>query len=739
MAGPLEMGGLSAAQRVKQPAVPRSWDVLSASSCPILVTDATLPDNPIIFVNAAFTALCGYSAHDALGRNCRFLQGPDTDPLTRSDIQAAVVAGISIQCEILNYRKDGTPFWNKLTIDPIRDSDGRLSGFVGIQHEAGAARLATEKKAEAESRLASIADHIPGYIYQRVLRTDGTIEVVYCSPSLQKLLGIDQDEASRTFYDHVHPDDRDALVAAIRNSAAEMSIFREEFRLVSVTGTSHWLRSDAPPRRLANGEIVWDGLAIEISTEKRWESEIANLALRDPLTGLLTRAAWRQALEVQLSSGLPDARCGVLYIDIQEFRDLNERVGQSVADEILRQTARRLIQLAGSVGGIAARMGGDEFAILFPACSDETVLLSLAQASGDALAVRMEIGAQYATIRTCMGAALYTHGQSDASERDGIASELMTQAELALRWAKQAGPSGHVLYSPELDDRFVNQTILARSLQQAIANDELEVHYQPLVDLSSGRVLSAEALVRWNHPTLGMQGPDLFISIAEKMSLIGQLGRWVIEQAMRQHMLWKSAGLVPPPIAINVSGTQLREPGFVALVEEAMRNTGANASDFEIELTEGLLIEPSPQIMASLHALRDLGFTITIDDFGSGHATFRYLRDFPVDKLKIDQIFVRKLVRESNDAQIIRAVISLARSMGIGFVAEGVETEMQRDFLQREGCQIGQGFLFSLPLVAEDFGWLLANDVRLPRRSAADVLDGGDDDDAMQPIGIHNG
>ncbi len=174
--------------------------------------------------------------------------------------------------------------------------------------------------------------------------------------------------------------------------------------------------------------------------------------------------------------------------------------------------------------------------------------------------------------------------------------------------------------------------------------------------------------------------------------------------------------MLPPPIAINLSGIQLLDPSFISTVETSLRNADADAGDFEIELTEGLLIEPSPQVMASLAGLRRMGFTITIDDFGSGHASFRYLRDFPIDKLKIDQSFVRQLVLESTEALIIRAIISLARGMGIGCVAEGIETEMQRELLLREGCQIGQGALFSMPLVAEDFGWLLANGKRLVQR-----------------------
>jgi diguanylate cyclase (GGDEF)-like protein len=406
----------------------------------------------------------------------------------------------------------------------------------------------------------------------------------------------------------------------------------------------------------------------------------------------------------------------VLHIDITEFHDLNDRIGQHAGDEILCETARRLTRIAESVVGVAGRIGGDEFALLVPDCADKGTLSSLVKSVSDALGLPIVIGAQQLKIQTRIGASLSGGGTPDTPAGADLTAELMTQAELALRWAKQQGRNAHMLYSAERDDRFQNRAILARTLEQAIANGELSLHYQPLVEIASGRIVSAEALVRWYHPLLGMQRPDLFIPLAESSGLIVPLGRWVLDEALRQRRRWQSEGLLPPPIAINLSGIQLLDPSFISTVETSLRNADADAGDFEIELTEGLLIEPSPQVMASLAGLRRMGFTITIDDFGSGHASFRYLRDFPIDKLKIDQSFVRQLVLESTEALIIRAIISLARGMGIGCVAEGIETEMQRELLLREGCQIGQGALFSMPLVAEDFGWLLANGKRLVQR-----------------------
>lgn len=685
---------------------------LEATACSIVIVDGTKRDFPIMYSNAAFTALCGYTAEESIGRNCRFLQGVDTDPIVVAEIGAAIAAGLPIRREILNYRKDGSPFWNDLTINPIYDAFGNIESFVGVQFGADAVHVARQGLAEAEARLESIANHVPGYIYRRIMRPDGTIDIVYCSPSLSRTLGVSESKIKRSFYKLMHRDDREIFYDAIRKSATNMSIFREEFRLLSSSGETHWFRSDSPPRKMSNGDVVWDGLAIEISSEKRWHGEIADLASHDTLTGLLNRQAWRAAVSERLDGvGSGSKSCGLVCIDIEAFQALNDKLGQLTCDNILKQLAKRLTVLAESVRGVAARLGGDEFAILVPRCDNELDLVRFARVTHEALAESLPEGDISVAIHTRIGVALQA---ADLGPVDDPVGELLTQAELALRWAKQSTAAGPVLYSRAQDDRFRNQAILERSLERAIEDGELTLHFQPLVDLASGSIVSAEALVRWNHPTLGMQRPDLFIPLAEKSGLIVPLGIWVLRAAIMQRELWQAAGLTPPKIAINVSGKQLTDPNFVTGVRDVLARTCARADNYEIELTEGALIEASRPVMTALHALKKMGFTITIDDFGSGYSTFRYLRDFPVDKVKIDQMFVRKLVVGSSDALIIRAVISLARGMGIAFVAEGIETPLQREFLLREGCEIGQGYFFSLPVVAEDFGWFLANDVKLP-------------------------
>jgi EAL domain-containing protein (putative c-di-GMP-specific phosphodiesterase class I) len=232
--------------------------------------------------------------------------------------------------------------------------------------------------------------------------------------------------------------------------------------------------------------------------------------------------------------------------------------------------------------------------------------------------------------------------------------------------------------------------------------------------LQSGRIVSAEALVRWQHPQFGLLRPDLFISLAEESGLIGLLGEWVMRTAMRQMKLWEAKGLKPPKIAVNISGVQLKMADFVETAKKVLTQTGADARRYELELTEGVLLENSPDTLSALAELKLLGFALVIDDFGAGHASFQYLRNFPIDKIKIDQIFVRQLVADSSDAVIIHAISALAQNLRIGLVAEGIETVEQRDFLRDQGCTTGQGYFFSLPLTAEDFAWMIEQEVVLP-------------------------
>jgi len=617
---------------------------------------------------------------------------------------------------VLNYRKSGEPFWNDVTIDPFRDETGTVVGYIGVHVDATIDHLARQDLALERQRFEDIVSHIPGYVYRRVLKPDGTLEHPYLSSSLNRLLEIPEDEviSTQTFLDHIHPDDRATFSDRVRRSASALSMFHLEFRLISSGGSVRWVRCDAPARLLPGGDIVWDGVALDITAAKMAENEISFLASHDSLTGLSNRERFKKSLGESLEA-LPDGQSmGLLAVDIHRLQDINDALGLAAGDEVLRIASQRLRDFAEGLAGTVARISSDEFAMFLPQITGAEDLSEVAQAMFATLEKPMIVSGVELMMRACIGGALFPWSDSEPKEPVNTPTELAKRAGVALRAAKRDGPGIYRAYEAGADERVRDRVSLLHSLQRAIDDAQFEVHYQPLVNLGSGRIVGAEALVRWKHPTLGMQRPDQFIPLAEESGFIAPLGAWVMTQAMTFGQGWVGPASASPRIAINVSGVQLRTTNFIATVERALADTGADAKNFEFELTETAVIDTSEETRALLNQLRAMGFWITIDDFGTGHSTFKYLHAFPVDKIKIDQTFVRGLTDDSSEAPIIRSMVALARGLGIEIVAEGVETEFQRRFLRAEGCMIGQGYLFSPALKGEDFAWLVEREIRLP-------------------------
>jgi diguanylate cyclase (GGDEF)-like protein len=498
--------------------------------------------------------------------------------------------------------------------------------------------------------------------------------------------------------------------------AGDLSEFIVEYRLLTRNRGERWIRAYSSPRRVGNGDIVWDCVAVDITAEKESQVRLTYLAYHDPLTGLANRALLTErlagAIKAARESGGEVAVSQLLIVD---FPEINETLGAEDGDAILKSAGARMNELALlDRDTVVARVGNAEFAILRHGGAVGAKANEFVDALVRNVAQPILIGNDTVAVEPCIGTATFDRDDLVHLSAAVAAAEMLKRVAIALSAAVKAGPGACRLYDKDLDHRTRHRMMLRQSMRQAIEQDQFELHYQPLVDLQSGRIVSAEALIRWRHPELGLLRPDLFISLAEESGHIGALGEWVMRRAMRQVSEWESNGLTPPKIALNVSGVQIGMPNFIETVRRALTETGADPRRFELELTEGFLLERSPQTISVLGDLKTLGFELVIDDFGAGHSNFQYLRNFPVDKLKIDQIFVRQLVADSNDALIIRAIASLANSLKLGLVAEGIETIEQRDFLRDQGCPIGQGYLFSLPLAAEDFAWMIENNVVLP-------------------------
>jgi len=701
----------------------QSIDYASAVlSCPsgIVITDPSKTDNPIVFVNPAFTELTGYSSAESIGRNCRFLQGALSDPKATSEIREAIAQCHSVRTEVLNYRKDGAQFWTDLAINPTRDGSGDLVGFVGVLSDLTERKQVEATAHEAKTQLASVVQNIPGFIFRRILKPDGSIELPYFSSFLAGIIGRPENNFSAApLWEHMHVDDVESVRDAIKCSAADLSPVVLEFRMIS-ENEERWIRTNSSPRREKNGDVVWDGVGIDITTEKLAETRLTYLAYHDPLTGLGNRTFLTEqlvsAIEAARKEGTQIALSKLLVVG---FSEINETLGMNEGDATLKSVAARLSELTAlDRNAVSARLAGAEFAVLQRGKTAAIYADEFAGIMIRSLAQPILIGQVALMTEPCIGTASLAPDELGELSADAAAAELMKRAAIALSAASKAGPGTHRRYDEDLDHRRQHRMMIRHSMREAIDNDQFELHYQPLVDLQSSTIVSAEALIRWQHPQLGLLRPDLFIALAEESGLIGPLGDWVMRTAMRQMIAWESEGLDPPSIALNISSVQVKLPDFIETVRRALAETGADARRFDLELTEGILLELSPAILAVLSELKQLGFKLVIDDFGAGHSSLQYLRNFPIDKLKIDRIFVRQLVADSSDALIIRAITSLARSLKIGLVAEGIETIEQRDFLNDQGCTTGQGYYFSLPLAAEDFAWMIKQKTVLPIVSA---------------------
>jgi diguanylate cyclase (GGDEF)-like protein len=634
-----------------------------------------------------------------------------------------VAAGTSIDHELLLRKKSGELIWVRTIISPIRGPSGDVSGFIGVGFDSTALHNLSESD-PPNLPFHIILAEIPGFIYRSILRSDGRFETVYLSPSASQFLGDSINFDPGLLTRQIHPDDRHGWDAAIQDSAKTLGPFSAEVRLVLPAGGVRWIRTASRPVRHANGDLIWDGLALDITAEKASDLERSYLSHHDKLTGLANRDLFRTRLRQAIDRiALDETTIGVFCLDLDDFKEVNDSCGVAAGDEVLRQTARRLSAFAEAAGGSVARLGADEFAVLMPLTGPPWAVETIARSLCETVVEPLDIQGQDLVVHGSVGAALFpSPDPAQQTVASDVGEELMKRVDLALHAAKQEEPGGFRVYEANLDHRLRHRVALRQSLTRAIADEQFELHYQPIVNLDTGIIAGAEALVRWNHPQLGLQRPDAFIPLAESSGLIVPLGAWVMKQALRQGSHWRRTGLTVGAVAINLSGAQLRRglhspgPDFLAVVEAPLVETGADPTGYEFELTESTLIDSSDETLTILRGLKAMGFRIAIDDFGTGHASFRYLRDLVFDKVKIDRSFVSRIGEDAESESIVAAMIRLPRLLGATVVAEGVESAAQRDFLFEHGCEFGQGYLFSPPVRAEDFGWMLGQAFVLPVR-----------------------
>ncbi|HEX4036766.1 MAG TPA: EAL domain-containing protein [Acidobacteriaceae bacterium] len=468
-----------------------------------------------------------------------------------------------------------------------------------------------------------------------------------------------------------------------------------EAEMPSPDGGQRWLELHLRRVSAESGETLgYEGTAADITERKLAECRIHRLAYYDRVTGLPNRALFEERLEDALAEARRRAgQAALLLIELDRFKIINDSLGETFGDRLLEEIAARVLGAAGEKSTVA-RVSGSEFAVILPDLSGIDAAEQVARRIVSTLGNSFSLLGHSLNVSCNVGISLYP--------RDGAGADaLLKRADVAMYSAREQGPNELRFFTEEMNERIRQRLMLENDLRQALEQKELFLVYQPQVDMRTGAIRGLEALLRWQHPRLGLVPPASFISLAEGTGLIVPIGEWVLRKACSQARQWQMAGLPAVPVAVNVSAIQFRHEGFAKFVRNLLEETGLEAKYLELELTEGVLLTNEDLMFAMTQELRSMGVKLTIDDFGTGYSSLGYLRQFKVNRLKIDRSFVRDVPMNADDTAIATAIIQMAKALNLEVLAEGVENERQLAFLRSQHCYEIQGFYYSKPVTVE--------------------------------------
>jgi diguanylate cyclase (GGDEF)-like protein/PAS domain S-box-containing protein len=480
------------------------------------------------------------------------------------------------------------------------------------------------------------------------------------------------------------------------------------FILVRRDGFETPIEDSVAPIHDRNGQLTGAVVVFrDVSAARAMAAQMVHSAQHDYLTGLPNRMLLKDRVEQALVRARRHGRrVAVLFLDLDGFKHINDSLGHQVGDKLLQSVARRLVDCTRSSDTVS-RQGGDEFVVLLSEVQQPEEAAIAACRMLKAVAVAHPIDPHDLHVTTSIGVSIFPEDGADAQT-------LIQNADTAMYQAKENGRQSYQYFKPEMNERAVERQSIEESLRRALERDELSLHYQPKINVRSGAITGAEALLRWTHPTRGMVSPAQFIPVAEDCGLIVPIGKWVLRQACMQAQAWVDAGLPRSTIAVNVSARQLRDAGFLDTLFAILGQTQLDPQLLELELTESVLMTHAESAAAILKTVRKRGVQVAVDDFGTGYSSLSYLQRFQIDALKIDRSFVGEITSADSDAGIVTAVISMARNLNLRVVAEGVETLAQSAFLRAHACDEAQGYYFSRPVLPRQYAALLGGVSRLP-------------------------
>lgn len=645
-------------------------------------------EGKILEASQRSTSLTGLSSEQILGDGWLSILHPHDRPGVLEVWSESLRHGTPLDTEFRVRLADGGYRWMRSRAAPRRDALGRIIRWYGTLEDIHDRKLAQEALRESEENYRYTIELSP----QIPWAADADGRVTGISPRWQQLVGMTQEDSlGMGWQAAIHPEDVSRMEAAWTRATALGETLDVDYRLRIADGSYRWFRSHAAARRDGNGHIIrWYGTAEDIHERKLAVQQISYMAYHDPLTDLPNRRLFHQELERALTRLRPSKHLALYFVDLDQFKAVNDTLGHAAGDALLRQAADRLRRCVPD-GSLLARIGGDEFAVVQTDLRGPGDAAALARRMVQVLDEDYQIDERLAVVGASIGIAL-------VSDEDAAPEEVARNADIALFRVKADGRGTFRFFEPAMDEVVRRKQELRIGLRTALDRGELDLHFQPLVEIRTGEVTCLESLLRWRHPDRGMISPAEFIPVAEETGLIMRMGEWALHTACTEAARWPSA----VHVAVNLSPIQFRNPGLPQVVADALTASGLTAGRLELEITESVLLQDDQASLTILRELSRQGVRIALDDFGTGFSSLAYLLRFPIDKIKIDRSFVTGLPDRRESKAVIRAVVSMSRSLGISVTAEGVETVEQLEALRRLGCNDAQGYLFSRPVPAAD-------------------------------------
>jgi diguanylate cyclase (GGDEF)-like protein/PAS domain S-box-containing protein len=651
-------------------------------------------DYTMEFVSEGCLRVTGYEQRDLMfnGRiSYESLTHPEDQLWVREAVRDALTRRVPFDLEYRIVHADGGTRWVWERGTGVVDAEGRVVAIEGLIQDITERRSAVQALREAERRYRGLFDNA----IEGIFRTTADGHYLDANPALANIYGFDStDELVASLRDigrqlYVDPQRREEFMRIVR---ARGSVSGFESQVYRKNGDIIWISENARAVFDDDGKLVsYEGTVEDVTERKLYQARIEQQANYDTLTGLANRSLLQDRLEqALLTASSYGTRVAVAFVDLDRFKYINDSLGHHVGDELLRTMADRLESCVRDCDTVA-RLGGDEFVVLITGQTAPDLVRNIVERMLAIVTQPWITEHGEFNVSCSIGVALYPNDGADAQT-------LLKHADSAMYRAKESGRNNFQFFTRELNALMTERLAMESSLRRALERDQFLLHYQPRVDLHTGRIIGAEALIRWKLPEQGIVPPGKFIPLAEETGLIVPIGKWVLKAACAQNKAWQDAGLEPIVVSVNVSARQFRQDNLVRTVSEVLEETGLDSRYLELELTESMVMHDAAQLVAMLTELKRLGVQIAVDDFGTGYSSLSYLKRFPVDRLKVDRSFVEHLATDSDDATIVRAIITLGHNLGLKVVAEGVELQEQVNFLRLNHCDEAQGFLYSRPI-----------------------------------------